>query len=349
LLTDQKAIGPWPSWYYNVPDGLGHEAGQYKYRASKRTQDCKRVLIALCSGTINSAQGGFQARYKPTRELRQAVKDLLDGNGSQTGSKERGSERTAMPEEQPTKERPAVEINDKLNEDKLDNDRLDNATMHKLMDQVKGRVKGAARRAAVLAGNCRRLHYIQGNGNCQFRAIAAQHLGDQERWHQICAQACQHIRNNLHNANYAAQAVSNYPSLKAWCIDMEQPSTWGNKLSLLAAAHALDLRILVFSESHDGQMHRFYPEAGAKPTIFLHLVDMHYELDTTCGPSPPSPPPPSPPLRPSARPARASRTLLPLLPTLPADIEQRVRTEMHYQAQTFRCLTPKHAISRAAE
>jgi len=254
-----------------------------------------------------------------------------------------------MPDERPTKERPAVKINNKLNEDKLDNDGLDDAIMHGLMDQVKGRVEGAAGRAAVSAGNCRRSHYIRGNGNCQFRAIAAQHLGDQERWHQIRAQACQHIRNNLHNANYAAQAVPNYLSLEAWCINMEQPSTWGNELSLLAAARALDIRILVFSESHNGQMHRFYPEAGAKPTIFLHLVDMHYKLNTTCGPSPPSPPPPSPPLCPSAGPARASRTSLPPLPTLLADIKQRVRTEMHDQAQTFRCLTPKHAISRAAE
>lgn len=84
---------------------------------------------------------------------------------------------------------------------------------------------------------------VEGDGNCQFRALADQLYGSQDHHAALRQQVVQQLQ--LENGRYRPFVPGSYEGyLKAMATD----ATWGDHVTLQAAADALGVRIHVISD-----------------------------------------------------------------------------------------------------
>ena len=126
------------------------------------------------------------------------------------------------------------------------------------------------------------------DGNCQFRALAALLLGDAELHAQTRAAAVAALRASAER--YAPLFASDAAFAK-YCNDMARTRTWGDELTLAAAADAYEVRVHVV-QSTERNWHVLYepqplpatmpppPEApaGKLRRVFLaYTAPVHYD------------------------------------------------------------------------
>ena len=87
---------------------------------------------------------------------------------------------------------------------------------------------------------------VDGDGNCQFRAIADQLYGSSDRYAEVRANIVEHIRSN--SSRYSAFVPESYD---AYIENMGRDGTWGDHVTLHAASNVYDLEIRVYT-SYDG-------------------------------------------------------------------------------------------------
>lgn len=120
---------------------------------------------------------------------------------------------------------------------------------------------------------------VQGDGNCQFRALALQLLGSQTRHETVRAVVTTQLR--VFGERYRAYVPGDYDS---YIQDMQQDGTWGDHVTLQAAADAYHARIVVLSSYPDACLFEIHPSvqeanetAQDLTLVFLSFwAELHY-------------------------------------------------------------------------
>ena len=141
---------------------------------------------------------------------------------------------------------------------------------------------------ARLAALGLRRERVATDGNCQFRALAALLLGDAELHAQTRAAAVAALRAS---AERYAPLFASEAAFAKYCNDMARTRTWGDELTLAAAADAYQVRVHVV-QSTERNWHVLYepqplpatlpppPEApaGKLRRVFLaYTAPVHYD------------------------------------------------------------------------
>ena len=91
---------------------------------------------------------------------------------------------------------------------------------------------------------------VDGDGNCQFRAIADQLYGSSDRYAEVRANIVEHLRSN--SSRYSAFVPDSYDT---YIENMGRDGNWGDHLTLQAASNVYGLEIRVYT-SYDGNWER---------------------------------------------------------------------------------------------
>jgi hypothetical protein len=120
---------------------------------------------------------------------------------------------------------------------------------------------------------------MEGDGNCQFRAIAHNVYRDQNRHEEIRETAMAWIASNR-------DAFSIYfeddNAFAKWVKEMKRSRTWGDELTLRAACDALGLKIHVVQSTADNWYLLYEPDAakGKKEIFVSYISPVHYDAIT---------------------------------------------------------------------
>ncbi len=140
---------------------------------------------------------------------------------------------------------------------------------------------GAARLAARLAALGLALCAVDGDGNCQFRALALTLHGSAERHAAARAAVVAHLRRR---ADVFAPLFESPRAYRLFCDDMARDATWGDELTLAAAAEAFGVEVHVL-QSTPANWHLCYvpqPAQAAQPRatrrVFVaYVAPVHYD------------------------------------------------------------------------
>lgn len=128
---------------------------------------------------------------------------------------------------------------------------------------------------------------VQGDGNCQFRALADQLLGSEELHGTIRACVVNQLR--AHSELYVEYCDEPFDS---YCNDMALPGTWGDHLTLQAAADYYQLRIAVVASFPGAAFLEITPRTPLRSSRVLWLsfwAEVHYNSVYAKGEVPPQP------------------------------------------------------------
>ncbi|GFH16550.1 OTU domain-containing protein, partial [Haematococcus lacustris] len=115
---------------------------------------------------------------------------------------------------------------------------------------------------------------VKGDGACQFRSLSDQLYGDADHHAFVRQQVVQHLR--AHAAQYSPFVPdSGYDS---YCADMGKQGTWGDHVTLQAAADHFGLRINVLSSYPDTAVLTILPESTkSQRVLWLSFwAEVHY-------------------------------------------------------------------------
>jgi len=116
---------------------------------------------------------------------------------------------------------------------------------------------------------------VDGDGNCQFRAIADQLFGSPDRYAEVRANIVEHLRSNV---PLYSGFVHDIP-YDAYIENMGRDGTWGDHVTLQAASNVYRLEIRVYT-SYDGNWERVIrPTDDGNIRGFIQLsfyAELHY-------------------------------------------------------------------------
>ena len=115
------------------------------------------------------------------------------------------------------------------------------------------------------------------DGNCQFRALSQQ-LYDDEGFHgSVRAAAIEHMRKEA--AFFGAMFEQN--EFEPYVMDMANPKTWGDELTLRAVADALGCAVHVVTSNEANWYLQYTPTDEKQPVqkhLFLtYVAPVHYD------------------------------------------------------------------------
>eukprot|EP00038_Savillea_parva_P011621 m.198854 g.198854 ORF g.198854 m.198854 type:complete len:264 (+) comp20570_c0_seq1:98-889(+) len=113
------------------------------------------------------------------------------------------------------------------------------------------------------------------DGNCQFRSVAAQLFGDQERHAEVRAAACNHIASNYDFYSLFDDGGGNFKDSLA---RMRRDGTWGNELTLRAITDCYGVAVHVVTSNADNWYLTYRPEVPrSKKRVFIsYIAPIHY-------------------------------------------------------------------------
>lgn len=131
-----------------------------------------------------------------------------------------------------------------------------------------------------------RLHNLEpvpmpGDGNCQFRAIAAYYTGTNHL--QVRQDIVEYIWKNREKFEADIVLGLGYASVVDYCRQMLQPGTWGDATTLSAFCMLRNVNIVVFSDRGLSQLYPDHEEDLANPKyserrrLGLIRFNDHYE------------------------------------------------------------------------
>jgi hypothetical protein len=146
---------------------------------------------------------------------------------------------------------------------------------------------------------------VSGDGNCQYRALARFVAGTQEAHGAVRAAVAAHLRASCAASSASSNTPATYASSSAiadtfaplfesraafarYCDDVARPGTWGDELTLAAAAEALGAEVHVLQSTPQNWHLVYAPSAalsadaaaGGKKTrrVFLaYVAPVHYD------------------------------------------------------------------------
>jgi len=116
---------------------------------------------------------------------------------------------------------------------------------------------------------------VEGDGNCQFRALADQLYGSQEHHLELRAQVVAQLRKDPGRFKGFVPG-----SFEDYVADMALPGTWGDHVTLQAAADAFGVQIHVFTDHllKGGALIEVQPreQRSAKVLQVTFWAEVHY-------------------------------------------------------------------------
>lgn len=122
---------------------------------------------------------------------------------------------------------------------------------------------------------------MPGDGNCQFRAIAAYYTGTNHL--KVRQDIVEYIWKNRDKFEADIVLGLGYPSVVEYCRQMLQPGTWGDATTLSAFCMLRNVNIVVFSDRGMSQLYPDRPEDLTNPhyierrRLGLIRFNDHYE------------------------------------------------------------------------
>lgn len=116
----------------------------------------------------------------------------------------------------------------------------------------------------------------EGDGNCQFRALACNVFKTQERHEEVRAAATRRLESRREEFEMYFEGSS---AFDRWLEEMKRDRTWGDELTLRAACDAFGMRIHVI-QSTEKNWHLMYEplELKSNRVAFLSYVSpVHYD------------------------------------------------------------------------
>lgn len=114
----------------------------------------------------------------------------------------------------------------------------------------------------------------EGDGNCQFRSLAQQLYGTQERHPELRARAVQHMRDNPADFEaFLGEELYGYIEGMAW------DGTWGDELTLRALCDSLGVTINLVTSSEANWFLSYKPQTASRPgteAFLAYLAPLHY-------------------------------------------------------------------------
>eukprot|EP00746_Dinoflagellata_sp_MGD_P058207 gnl/MRDRNA2_/MRDRNA2_249568_c0_seq1.p1 gnl/MRDRNA2_/MRDRNA2_249568_c0~~gnl/MRDRNA2_/MRDRNA2_249568_c0_seq1.p1 ORF type:complete len:280 (-),score=45.98 gnl/MRDRNA2_/MRDRNA2_249568_c0_seq1:62-775(-) len=121
-----------------------------------------------------------------------------------------------------------------------------------------------------------RQHDMVDDGNCQFRAISQELFGSQKYHEVVRAQVLSYLKQ--HKADFAEFFADEEWS--EYLETMAKPRTWGDEMSLRAAAEAFAVTIHVLTSSEENWLLEYSPKAdsdkGAREVFLTYVAPIHY-------------------------------------------------------------------------
>lgn len=120
---------------------------------------------------------------------------------------------------------------------------------------------------------------MEGDGNCQFRAIAHNVYKDQNRHEEIRDSAMAWIDSNRDDFSIYFEDDNAFAK---WVKEMKRSRTWGDELTLRAACDALGLKIHVVQSTANNWYLLYEPGAakGKKEIFVSYISPVHYDAIT---------------------------------------------------------------------
>eukprot|EP01101_Sappina_pedata_P008422 TRINITY_DN4657_c0_g1_i1.p1 TRINITY_DN4657_c0_g1~~TRINITY_DN4657_c0_g1_i1.p1 ORF type:complete len:255 (+),score=27.42 TRINITY_DN4657_c0_g1_i1:46-765(+) len=129
--------------------------------------------------------------------------------------------------------------------------------------------------------------YVDGDGNCQFRALADQILKDQNRHGEVRSKVIGWLSNNPDfciNSSKLSDFIDTdaYPDWSAYVKEMGRNGAWGDHLTLVAAAEVYKAKIIVVSTINFKEIEIEPSNPNAQGRIdkalvrLLHRFEFHY-------------------------------------------------------------------------
>ena len=114
---------------------------------------------------------------------------------------------------------------------------------------------------------------VRGDGNCQFRALADQLFRDQERHAEIRSATVAQLRRE--RARYSVFVPEDYG---AYVDEMARETTWGDHITLQAAADAYGVAMCVISSYKDNFVIEIQPTAKRSERVLWisFWAEVHY-------------------------------------------------------------------------
>ena len=119
---------------------------------------------------------------------------------------------------------------------------------------------------------------ISDDGNCQFRALAQQVFGDDVKYHAGVRKAIVE-RMRVDEAFFGAM-FDGADELDAYLATMAMPRTWGDELTLRAAADAFGVSVHVITSTETNWYLRYDPSDGSTPkahAFLTYVSPVHYD------------------------------------------------------------------------
>jgi len=119
---------------------------------------------------------------------------------------------------------------------------------------------------------------VQGDGNCQFRAISLQLFGSQDLHQMVRERTMSYLAE--HEADYRDFVGSDDESFREYVVNMQSDKVWGDEVTLCCACEAFDCVINVITSEPDNWNLAYRPSlADARtPEIFLaYTFPLHYD------------------------------------------------------------------------
>ena len=124
-----------------------------------------------------------------------------------------------------------------------------------------------------------RIIHMEDDGNCQFRAISHELYGHQ-RWHHKVRQTC--VDFLISNTEKYSFFVGSDDEWNSYIVKMSQTKTWGDELTLRAAAEAYNCTIHVTTTEKQNWLLHYYGAEGDSDTVralFLaYISPIHYNV-----------------------------------------------------------------------
>lgn len=114
---------------------------------------------------------------------------------------------------------------------------------------------------------------IRGDGNCQFRALAAFFPHRAVTHAAVRALIVDYIEQHADQFRLHIVEGLDYPTVERYCADMRRDGTWGDGITLMAFCLSQNVNIVVFTEAGRNELH---PGDG-RPKMGLVCVGQHYE------------------------------------------------------------------------
>jgi len=139
------------------------------------------------------------------------------------------------------------------------------------------RAAARARLEGVLKLYQAKLRPIEGDGNCQFRAISLQLYGDQTHHSSLRSRVVEQFRTRRDwYAPYVERDFDEY------CESMEHDGMWGDNVSLQAACDTLGCEIRVLTDVPGSECVELHPTlkmtgATQQPLCLTFMTEVHYD------------------------------------------------------------------------